>query len=273
MNLHRLLACVLLGFAGCAHSAALERGVTTEDPAPSGSPSLREYKESYYRDLGGRFVGSLTDYELLLRITESRVLYLGDHHDDRDLHRDWLSILDSLRTAGIPMVLGIESIGRQDEGVVDDYLRGRIDQHEMRQLVRARWPGSWLDSRQVESEFYRGVLAKARSFGAPVFALEPTPRRELRYRDPIMVSNILAAAERHPRSLIVVIAGHAHLLGPDRLIAGVGLPWVALGARPSVTLRNQLATFAAPAAARYLVTESGVLLRRNSRGSASSTDS
>jgi len=262
MNHNLLLASALLGLTGCALTGDRPGGARSEDPAPSGPPELRQYKEAHYRALGDDFVGSLTEGELRRQILQRRVVYLGDHHDDRELHRHWLTLIDSLRGRGVDIAMGIEAIGRQDEGAVTDYLQSRISERELRRLIRARWPGSWLDSNDVDADFYLALLARARDSGVKVFALEPTPRRALRFRDAIMANNILAAADRHPRSLIVVIAGHAHLLGHGQLIERVGLSWVALGARPSVTLRRKARSFAAPPDARYLVTESGVLLRR-----------
>lgn len=256
------VVCALLALAACSLPAHDPGGTTAQDPAPAGPAGLRAYKEAYYRSLGQRFVGHVTERELMAQLRTVRVLYLGDHHDDDELHARMLALLDSVQRAGRPIVLGVEAIGEQDQRAVNDYLAGRIGMEELRRRIASRWPGSWLDSSQVEARFYRALLERAREHAIPVFALEPAPRWDLLRRDALMAVNVHATAERHPDALIVVVVGQAHLLGGDRVIQQVGLPWVALGARPSVALREQFASYPAPAGARYLITESGVLLRR-----------
>ena len=256
------VVCALLALAACSFPVHEPGGPTAQDPDPAGPAGLRAYKEAYYRSLGKRFVGHLSERDLMVRMRAARVLYLGDLHDDAELHRQILALLDDAHRAGIPTVLGLEAIGEQDQDVVDGFLARRLGMDELRNRIGRRWPGSWLDSSQVDADFYRTLLERARERATPLFALEPAPRWDLWRRDALIATNVRVAAQRHPTSLIVVLVGQAHLLGGDRLITQIGLPWVAVGARPSVALQEQLADYPTPADARYLITESGVLLRR-----------
>lgn len=233
------------------------------DPDPSGDPELRAYKEEYYRSLGQRFVAHLDDRELLAEIAIARVLYLGDHHDDPALHQRYLELLDAVHTTRERLAIGLEAIGEEDEPAVRDYLAGRIDLLALRERIRARWPGSWLDTADVDHDFYRALLERARAWGAEVFALEPIPRGPLRERDVVIADNVLRAARRHPRALLVVVVGQAHIAGPDRVLASVALPSVAFAARMSMPLRADVE--AHPRGAPYLRSESGMLLHHPAR--------
>ncbi len=74
----------------------------------------------------------------------------------------------------------------------------------------------------------------------------------------MIASRVRRLALAHPETLVVVVVGHAHLLGEGGLIARVALPNVALGARLSVGLHRQLAAVPPPPG-HLLRTPSGVV--------------
>ena len=119
-------------------------------------------------------------------------------------------------------------------------------------------PGSWLDSDEVDSAFYRYLLLAAREWRVPAYALEPIPRLPLSQRDAVIAARVRRIALAHPEALLVVVVGHAHLLGEGGLLARVALPNVAVGARLSVALHRQLAEVRPPPGT-VLRTPSGVL--------------
>lgn len=193
---------------------------------------LLEYHASFRRALDPRCSGSLDEDALLQLLRRSRVLFLGDHHRDVQLHHLQRRLLQRLHARGLDLALGLEAIGDADQPAVERFLQGRIDLTALRTAVRRRWPGSWLDAADVDADHHRRLLEFARSTGTPVFALEPTPRRPLAERDAHIAASIRAAAARHPTRLLVVCVGETHLLGQGDLIARTDLPAVALGARP-----------------------------------------
>ena len=203
--------------------------------APSGPAYLETYKESYFLGLGNHFSGSWSRAELLRALPETRVLYLGDHHEDHALHRRQLRLLQQMRDAGLRPALGLEAVGTQDQEAVDRFLEGgNLD--ELRLGLRRRWSGSWLESRQIDGAFYGALLEQARADRWPVFALEPTPRLPLPERDRVIAANIRRANDHHPDRLLVVVVGQAHLLGEGKLMERVDLPHIAIGAEPSPQL-------------------------------------
>jgi hypothetical protein len=230
-----------------------------EDPAPSGPPDLQRYKESHYQALGRRFAASLGHDELLRELATARVLYLGDHHADRALHARHERLLDALAATGRPFVLGLEALGFADEPALRRYLAGDATLDQLRRAVASRWPDSWLeDVSNVDAPFYRRLLARARTGAVPVFALEPVPRAPLRDRDAIIAARIRNAADQHADALVVVVLGHAHLLGDGNVVGRVGLPHVVFGARLSATLAERYAGESRPRVG-FLRTDTGVV--------------
>lgn len=259
-RLHGLLLSSLLLLAGCAHSPLLWAGLPgREDPDPTGPRYLQEYKEAHYTDLGADFVRYLSSREFLTQLTKARVLYLGDHHDDQRLHARFRHVLTAVHKAGLRPVVGLEAIGEQDATELRAFLDNDIELGELRRRMSSRWAGSWLDSNELDSAFYRDVLRAARARKQAVFALEPTPRIQLSDRDEIIASNIRGIHLIYPERLIIVMVGHAHLLGEGQLIERVGLPAVALGARMSVSLRRSYGELRPPRGTEFVQSSSGVL--------------
>jgi hypothetical protein len=224
-----------------------------------GSPgTLQNYKEEHYRALGKTFSGTMDWQGLLEDVKSSRVLYLGDHHRNRELHASYMELLRGLLDAGIRPILGVEAIATQDDQILQDYLDGRIDMDTLRRRIRRRWSGSWLDDRSLDTDFFRGLLVLAREEKLPVFPIEPAPRGTLAARDVIIAESILAASEANPESLIVVVVGHVHLLGPGHLRERVNLPSTMIGADWSVSLEKARKEMG-PVPGLFLRSESGVL--------------
>jgi hypothetical protein len=198
---------------------------------------LADYQREFARDLGRTFDSSATGSRLLGLLRYSRVLWLGDHHRDPLLHARHRQLLQRLQQEGLRLALGLEALGQQDEDGLADYLRGRSDLPAFAEAVRRRWPGSWLESPDVDAEHWRALLGAARANGWPTFALEPAPRLPLAQRDDVIAAAVRRAAERHPDRLLVVVVGQSHLLGLGRLPARTQLPFVAFGAEPTPALR------------------------------------
>lgn len=175
------------------------------------------------------------------------MLFLGDHHVDAALHAEHLQVLEDLAARGVPIALGLEAVGTQDEDAVRRYLAGDIDLAALRAAVRERWPDSWLDSAEVDADYYRALLALARRAGWLVFALEPAPRVPLGQRDALIADGIRAALAAHPDHAVVVVVGHTHLLGEGDLVGRTGGEGMVVGARMSVTLGERLAEGGDPA--------------------------
>ena len=199
--------------------------------------TLHQYRQAFAAAAGERLVERI-DRERLHRIlSQTDTLWLGDHHRHAALHGLHLELLRELHAAGRPLAFGLEAIGVRDQPHVDDYLRAAIDMPTLRRRMRARWSGSWLDDRDLDPWYFRALLAFAREIGAPVFALEPTPRLPLPQRDTFMAQAIARAGDRWPGRLLVVVVGQTHLLGDGDLVRRSGRGGVPIGGLPTDRLR------------------------------------
>ena len=202
---------------------------------------LEAYKNAHFRELGSRISTTLDWPQFLSEARQTRVLFLGDHHRDRRLHATYLDLLQRLFDADIEVALGLEAIGQQDEQNLDEYLRGEISLQNFRRQMRRRWPNSWLDNSSIDAEFYVRLLTLARDRSLPTYALEPAPRLPLLQRDPIIARRIGEILDLEPERLLVVVIGHAHLLGKDHLTNRLHQQQILFGARMSEPLKEDLA--------------------------------
>jgi len=200
--------------------------------------TLRRYKAAFHTAQGEEFDRSATREQFLAEVAAARVLYLGDNHRDPVLHRRHVDLLLDLRDRGVPIALGLEAVGTQDQSLVDEFLAGTRSEPSLRAAIRERWAGSWLDDVRLDMAYYNFLIRLARDSKWPVFALEPTPRLPLDERDAAIAGSILAAARAHPTRLVVVVVGQTHLLGTGALIERVDQPAVAIGASISPHLRG-----------------------------------
>lgn len=220
---------------------------------------LSAYKLEHYRALGRRVVGTANEDRLLEEALRAPVVYLGDHHRDRRLHGRLLAFLDRLERRGARITLALEAIGVQDERAVADFLARRIDLDELRWRIRQRWPGSWLDRPDVDRDFYRRLLGRARRGGWAVFGLEPAPRPPLAHRDRVIAARLRELARRR-RDLLVVIIGHAHLLGDGHVVARAGLSGPVVAPRAPLPLQAAAERLIAKRPGAIPRTEKGVWL-------------
>ncbi|MFO1055322.1 MAG: ChaN family lipoprotein [Planctomycetota bacterium] len=220
---------------------------------------LDTYKREHQAALGSRIVAELSEPELLKRLDQERVLWLGDRHTDIALHGMQRDLLAELRRRGRHLVLALEAVGCEDDGEVARYLAGTIDQPELRLRIRGRWPESWLDSSDVDHSAYRALLADARTAGDPVFGIEPAPRLPLRERDAAIGARVRDLIATHPDRLVVVLVGQAHLGGEDHAVAHSGSRGILLVPDPGDTLQRSAAGRPRRPVAAFLQSDTGVL--------------
>lgn len=191
------------------------------------------YRQSFIEEAGQELVERMPRQDLLTRIEASRMLWLGDHHRHSRLHALQTQLLQQLQRRGVRMAFGLEAVGVRDERIIHDFLTNEIDLTGLRDGMRVRWDGSWLDDRNLDPWFYRSLLEFAKRHRIPVFALEPTPRLALATRDTYMAQTVQKASERYADRLVVVIVGQTHLLGQGDLVRRVGLKSTVIGGMPT----------------------------------------
>ncbi|MGE0143880.1 MAG: ChaN family lipoprotein [Planctomycetota bacterium] len=197
------------------------RGTEADDSAAA--RELADYKRAHFRALGDEIAGYRSREAVIAAILANDLLWLGDRHDAATIHRAQLALLRELQARGRRLVLAIEAIGVNDEAEVERFLSGAIDLRRLRIALSAQPDGSWLDSAQLDSDFYRDLLAFAKDAQAPVRALEAIPRPPLAQRDARMATRIRELRAEHADALLVVVVGHVHLLGDGHLLEATQL--------------------------------------------------
>lgn len=102
----------LLPYPGSPHSVPLKS-------SPSSSP---------YRLLQSRFGKELTLAQLADELATRDIVYFGEFHDNETGHRVYADLARLLVDRRRDTVISLEMFERDVQGVVNDYLRGRIDE-------------------------------------------------------------------------------------------------------------------------------------------------
>jgi uncharacterized iron-regulated protein len=113
-------------------------------------------------------VGQPVSFDALVEELARRdVVFLGEDHDNPTGHRLQLKILEALHRRRPDIILSLEMFERDTQGVLDDYLRGRIDEKEFLKHSRP-----W----STYKTFYRPLVEFAKTNTLDVVAAN-VPRR------------------------------------------------------------------------------------------------
>ncbi|HIK32279.1 MAG TPA: ChaN family lipoprotein [Oscillatoriales cyanobacterium M59_W2019_021] len=106
-----------------------------------------------------------TQTEILDGLVAADIIYLGETHDRPEDRQAQLTILEALYRDNPNMAIGLEMFQRPFQGVLDDYLAGKITEAELveRSEYERRWGFPW--------ESYAPLLRFAKERQLPVAAL------------------------------------------------------------------------------------------------------
>jgi uncharacterized iron-regulated protein len=108
------------------------------------------------------------EHEALLdELARQDVIFLGEMHDNDAGHEFQTAVIQGLAKRGLSLVISMEQFERDVQGVLDDYLAGRIDEQVFLEHSRP-----WKNY----EPHYRPVVEFARTQGLPVLAAN-VPRR------------------------------------------------------------------------------------------------
>lgn len=106
-----------------------------------------------------------TPAEIIHKLGERRVLFVGETHTRYDHHLLQLRALEALHRADPRLAIGVEWFQRPAQPHLDDYIAGRIDEKTL--LSRSEYYQRW----RFDYRLYRPILQYARRHGIPVIAL------------------------------------------------------------------------------------------------------
>jgi uncharacterized iron-regulated protein len=155
-TLAALFSLLLLVVSGCA-------------PPPLGNPQLPypgvrppEVGEILHLATGV----SVSEGQMLAVLGDARIVYVGETHDNPASHRLELAVLQEMaRRHPGNFALGLEMFTPSQQGVLDDWVAGRLDEKTF--LKRVRWFEGW----GMEFDYYRDLLDYARREGISILGL------------------------------------------------------------------------------------------------------
>jgi len=103
--------------------------------------------------------------DIMPEISSSRVVYVGERHDQYAHHLNQLKIIRSLHSAGLRIGVGMEMFQAPYQPVIDDYLAGRIDEHTF--LKKTGYFNNW----RFDYNLYKPIIDYLKQNRIPLVAL------------------------------------------------------------------------------------------------------
>jgi uncharacterized iron-regulated protein len=101
-----------------------------------------------YRIVAPATVTEVRRAQMVERLARADVVFFGEQHDDPETHRAEAEVLEAIGNTGRPVVLSLEMFERDVQGVLDDYLAGRLNEAAF--LARSRpWERYATDYRRL----------------------------------------------------------------------------------------------------------------------------
>lgn len=111
-------------------------------------------------------LASLVDLEeLIARIADKDVIFIGETHDSYADHLNQLAIIQRLRARGKRLAIGMEFFQQPFQPVLDAYVAGTISEEDM--LEQSEYFERW----RFDYRLYRPIMRFARAHGIPLIAL------------------------------------------------------------------------------------------------------
>jgi uncharacterized iron-regulated protein len=109
---------------------------------------------------------SVSEAQMLGVLSDARIVYVGETHDNPASHRLELAVLQEMaRRYPDSIALGMEMFTPSQQEVLDDWVAGRLDEKTF--LKRVRWFEAW----GMDFDYYRELLDFARREKIPVLGL------------------------------------------------------------------------------------------------------
>jgi aminopeptidase N len=103
--------------------------------------------------------------EIIQRLAASRVIYVGEIHDQYAHHMNQLKVIKNIHDAGYPLAVGMEMFQQPFQPVVDDYLSGRIDEYSF--LKKTEYFSRW----GYDYNLYKPIVDYLKKQHIPLVAL------------------------------------------------------------------------------------------------------
>lgn len=118
------------------------------------------------RPVLGIDVSKALDFEdIIERLLDKKIIYVGEQHDRYEHHLVQLDIIKSLKEKGYDISIGMEMFIHKNQKALDDFIEGNIDEREF--LRHSQYFKTW----GFDYVLYRDILIFARENKIPVIGL------------------------------------------------------------------------------------------------------
>jgi uncharacterized iron-regulated protein len=151
-----VLACGVLA-SGCAGKAPLPSWVSKISmiKAPIGPEEILRLPQG----------DSITFAQLLDDLNMTRVIHVGESHDQIEHHQIQIRIIEGLLARGKDVVIGMEMFERSQQPILDRWSQGALTEEEF--LKEIQWETTW----GMDYELYKGILDMAKYHHLKVLGL------------------------------------------------------------------------------------------------------
>jgi len=103
--------------------------------------------------------------DIIPQLTASRIIYVGETHDQFAHHMNQLKVIKKIHDAGYKLAVGMEMFQKPYQQVVDDYLAGRIDEFTF--LKKTEYFSRW----RYDYNLYKPIIDYIKQQRIPLVAL------------------------------------------------------------------------------------------------------
>lgn len=119
---------------------------------------------------------TVTFEQMMDTVSSSRVIYVGETHDNLEAHRIQLEVLRSLHQRfGDRLTLGMEMFRRSAQEDLDRWHRGEMDDRSFRKLFRKNWGRGY--------GLYQPIFEYLKKHSIPLIGLKASPETEQKLRE------------------------------------------------------------------------------------------
>ncbi|HET9182959.1 MAG TPA: ChaN family lipoprotein [Candidatus Angelobacter sp.] len=169
---------------------------------------LRDFTEAYLD-----YNKVLSTPELEQQCSSADVLLVGDYHALAASQNFAAELLQTVASAGRPVILALETVFSRDQRMLDRWFRGEISEEQLRTGIRydEEWGYDW--------EPFAGLLRSAKQHATGVYGIDSGHRGSMRRigaRDRYAALKISELREKFSGSVVLALFGEAHL-APNHL--------------------------------------------------------
>ena len=115
----------------------------------------------------------LTPGELVERLADTRILFIGEDHTDMDFHRVQARVLEELHRTGREVMIGLEMYPYTRQAILDEWSDGSLTEEDF--VESSGWYESW----GYRWDYYRRIFLFAKDNGIEMFGVN-IPRDHVR---------------------------------------------------------------------------------------------